>query len=226
MSGNLTAPTCTLINIHSRPVSLSTARSQGQQPGRCRSPVDVAPGQGGLELGDALVRRRRAIFHQRRLRPYASNAGSTETSLRRFDQRRGGDQAVERVFVVQRQSRQRLDAPWFEREQVNVFRRQIGGKHRAERFGKGSLPSRFLRALSSKRMGDSQRSFAGSSMAVFAVALNMGSLARNHNRACVSGRSFIPCTPQLVEGLVKIRRDNQPACITPDFGNAGNHGAS
>ena len=71
---------------------------------------------------------------------------------------------------------------------------RLAGKSLPNGSGSGSLPRRFFRAISNKEIGDSHRSFAGSSTADFAVTFNFGSSARNHNKACVSSKSLIPCT--------------------------------
>ena len=61
--------------------------------------------------------------------------------MQALDQRGRGDEAVERVFVMQRQSGQRLDMGYLNRKKLDAVKCELRGKHNRERFIEPDWPS-------------------------------------------------------------------------------------
>jgi hypothetical protein len=76
--------------------------------------------------------------------PIGVENGVRRDEIERVDERGRHEEPVERVFVVERQGRERLDMPRLQGVQLNAIRRQLCGEQDAERGGQRQLAEAYL----------------------------------------------------------------------------------
>ena len=81
-----------------------------------------------------------------------------------------------------------------------------------------SFPMRTFKAISSKLMGDNQRTLARSWMAVFAFALSWGSSDKNQSRGRYRATGSFRVLFQFLEGLIEIVGDLDQTLGVPAYG--------